>query len=270
MKRTSSTRDLTVILCPDTGILQRPTADFHQTDVILFPELVDGGYRALARGEGKHTIHDEYVNQFRRLSREATCMCIGGTVALRGSGRKTTNTCLVYQRGRLLHRYDKIHLFKPGGDAQYFLPGTRFGTFPMGGYARGLKAGIIICYDLRFPELTRALAQNGIGVLFVPARWPSVRDDAWRSLLKARAIENQIFVVGCNARGREGGFSYVFDPFGKVVFSSRVDPTAPYYKLELNLSLLEEAKRFHNNLADARLLKRIRIPSRVIAQSPRP
>jgi len=82
-----------------------------------------------------------------------------------------------------------------------------------------IRAGVIICYDLRFPELTRMLALGGIQVLFIPARWPAIRNDAWQTLLKARAIENQIFVVGCNAPGKEGGLSYVFDPLGECLMT---------------------------------------------------
>lgn len=261
MKRSTRNTHLTVLVCPDSGVLDRSGATIPDGDIFIFPELVDGGYRALAKGEGRHALDDPFVSRFRQLSRDAGCMCISGTVALAGAARRATNTSLVYQRGRLVHRYDKIHLFKPTGDTQHFVPGTHVGTFSMGRCVRGLRGGVIICYDLRFPELTRVLAKEGMGVLFVPARWPSVRDDAWRTLLKARAIENQIFVVGCNARGREGGFSYAFDPWGRVVFSSRVDPAAPFYRVDLNISFLKEAKRFHHNLADARLLKPIRISS---------
>ena len=68
------------------------------------------------------------------------------------------------------------------------------------------------------------LAREGIQLLLVPARWPAVRDDAWQTLLKARAIENQIFVAGCDAADSEGGYSYVFDPMGRLLLSSRQRP----------------------------------------------
>jgi predicted amidohydrolase len=115
---------------------------------------------------------------------------------------KRTNTSIVFAHGRLIHRYDKIHLFHPTGDHRYFSTGSRVKTFRLGG---GLRAGIVICYDLRFPEITRALALQGMRLLLVPSRWPSIRDRAWKTLLRARAIENQIFVIGCNV-GKRGDF----------------------------------------------------------------
>jgi len=93
------------------------------------------------------------------------------------------------------------------------------------GAAKRLKvrAGGIVCFDLRFPELVRALALRGIHLLIVPARWPAVRDQIWRSLLKARAIENQCYVLaaaqgGLHRNGRTThGDSMLVDPWGRVV-----------------------------------------------------
>jgi omega-amidase len=235
-------------------------AELPDLDGLVFPELVDGGYLALAQGDGVHEIDDSFLCRFRQAARDHSCLCLAGTVALKSEYGSQSNTCLVYQQGRRIFRYDKIHLFRPAGDARYFTAGRSIGSFPLAGSPQGLRAGIIICYDLRFPELTRTLADSGVAVLFVPARWPAKRDDAWRTLLKARAIENQIFTVGCNARGKEGGFSYVFDPTGKMVFSSRISPRDPYHIVDLNLAALGEAKELHNNIKDARLLHASTIP----------
>jgi predicted amidohydrolase len=170
---------------------------------------------------------------------------------------------MVYRNGKLLHRYDKIHLFGPGGDTRYFDAGSgnRVFSFPVG---KGrVNAGVIICYDLRFPELTRMLARDGLHVLFVPARWPLVRDDAWQTLLKARAIENQIFVVGCNAGGKEGGYSYVFDPLGKSIVNTRENPEIPTLDATLDLDVIRQSHALHENLRDAVLLQQTRFPKKV-------
>ena len=84
---------------------------------------------------------------------------------------------------------------------------------------------MIICYDLRFPELSRRLALEGAGVICVPAQWPKPRQEHWRTLLRARAIENQLFVVACNACGLIGkldffGMSMIIDPKGEVLVES--------------------------------------------------
>jgi predicted amidohydrolase len=161
----------------------------------------------------------------------------------------------VYCRGRLIHRYDKIHLFRPSGDHRYFRPGTQIRTFRVTLPGVRISCGVIICYDLRFPELVRAMARGGLDVLFVPARWPSVRDDAWRTLLKARAIENQVFVVGCNAFGDEGGWSYAFDPLGEMVFDSHWEPGEESHLLVFDLGRIAEARRLHRNLNEAVVLR---------------
>jgi predicted amidohydrolase len=92
------------------------------------------------------------------------------------------------------------------------------------------KLGVMICYDIRFPELVRYYFQMGVEVLVVPAQWPEARSTHWRTLLKARAIENQMFVLGCNRTGTEESFkngehlifpgdSRIVDPMGEILAS---------------------------------------------------
>lgn len=241
----------------DAEVLQ---GDLPPSDILLFPELVDGGYASLERGEGVHRSGDAYLDRFRSVSRRASCTCVAGTVALRNPRGNLTNSCLVFQRGRLVHRYDKIHLFRPAGDPKHFIPGTRTGPFVVLSANGRVRAGVVICYDLRFPELIRFLAREGVELLIVPARWPAVRDEAWQSLLKARAIENQMYVAGCNGRGDEGGASYVFDPSGVLVMSSRENPQAPWHTVDLDIDSLRAARARHNYLEDAVVLESLTVP----------
>lgn len=229
-------------------------ARLKSLDVLIFPELVGTGYRALARGARPHYMGDDVTTLLARASDRLTV--IGGSLFMEDENGRRTNTSLVFSGGRLIFRYDKIHLFKPAQDDRYFSPGNIIRTFPVSTSALRLRAGVIVCYDLRFPELTRGLARQGMDILFVPARWPKVRDDAWRTLLRARAIENQIFVVGCNARGSEGGPSYVVDPLGALSFSSRSSRCAALCTVRLDPGQLKAARRLHDNLHDAVLLKR--------------
>jgi omega-amidase len=228
------------------------------SDVVVLPELMDGGYAALKRGEGIHSPGDPFLGRFQKLSRSSRATIIAGSVPTAGSHRRLTNSSFVYRGGRCVHRYDKIHLFQPGGELHYFRAGASNATFALGSGPQRLRGGVIICYDLRFPELARMLALEGLHVLFVPARWPIARDDAWQSLLKARAIENQMFVVGCNAKGKEGGFSYVFDPLGALVLSSREDPDALVHEVVLDTDRIKEAQTLHRNVRDAVLLRALR------------
>jgi omega-amidase len=234
--------------------------DAPSAHVVVLPELADGGYAGLRRGEGVHTLGDGLVNALRELSRRTLCTCIAGSLPLRSPRGVLTNSSLVFRNGRCIHRYDKMHLFTPVGDRTFFHAGSDNAVFVVHGGKRRVRAGVIICYDLRFPELTRFLAAAGMQVLFVVARWPMVRNDAWQALLKARAIENQIFVVGCNAQGPEGGCSFVYDPLGRLVCATRAHARAQALEAILDLEALREARVLHTNLQDAVLLRRIRCP----------
>ncbi|MFN0158673.1 MAG: nitrilase-related carbon-nitrogen hydrolase [Bacteroidota bacterium] len=251
-----------IALCYDAKALQRPDVRKRllSVDVLVMPELVDGGYARLKRSYQPHTSRSPLLHSFRALSRECSLVVIAGSVLYHA--RENHNSSFIFSHGRVLSRYDKIHLFKPTGDHRYFLPGKGRKSFALPSSSGAVRCGVIICYDLRFPELSRGLAVDGVSILFVPSRWPAKRDDAWMTLLKARAIENQIFVVGCNAIGKEGGHSYIFDPAGKMVFTTRANSprASQLHVTTLRLNELQKAKRLHHNLKEARLLtKRLRM-----------
>jgi omega-amidase len=258
---------LRVGLCLDGDPLAPQTLNrLAGADVVLFPELVDSGYAGLKAGAKPRTYGDPLLEKFAALSFQLSCYCIAGSVYLQQPPPPTSNTSLVFHRGRIIYRYDKIHLFRPTGDHLYFSPGKRIGTFRLSLPRLNVRAGIVICYDLRFPEIVRAMALRGLDVLFVPARWPSVRDDIWQALLKARAIENQVFVVGCNALGVEGGPSYIFDPLGSLVFTTHGDEQDRAFLVELELDRIGEAFTLHRNLDEAVVLRSATMPRRVTAR----
>ncbi len=240
----------------DVFLQNNRKAIFATIDVLLFPELLDGGYAALHNGKPPHTFNDDFVSTFRSTSKRFSATVIAGSTFLRHNTHRPTNTSLVFARGRVVHSYDKIHLFTPAGDAMFFERGAlKARHFQMHVGTQKIRAGVIICYDLRFPELVRTMAARGISLLFVPARWPQSRDEAWQSLLKARAIENQIFVVGCNADDDEGGFSYAFGPTGNMIFSNRKNKSQHLHSFEIDLNEIPAAKQLHGNLHDAVFLR---------------
>lgn len=250
---------LEIIVVTDTSALSTIDAP---ADIIIFPEIALGGYAAL-RDTGRYfRLSAPEIQTFRALSRRMQAICIAGTMPLAGPYGRRTNTSLVFQRGRLIHRYDKIHLFHPAGDDRYFDAGRSIGTFAVGAGRDRLRAGVVVCYDLRFPELARVLTREGIAILFVPARWPAVRDDAWRTLLKARAIEGQIFTVGCNAAGEEGGVSYIFGPGGEMVFSSRDARGMGLYRVAIETDRVREERARITYLESADLLSGLGVPRR--------
>jgi omega-amidase len=241
-----------------------------RVDLLVLPELADGGYAALSGGASPHTPNDTYYETFKDLTRRRDFCCVAGSSCVVSPSGKRHNTSLVFHRGRQLHRYDKVHLFKPTGDHLLFSPGKRYGTFTVPLAGKRIRAGVVICYDLRFPELIRAMAREGMQILIVPARWPKIRDEAWQTLLKARAMENQIFVLGCNAKGEEGGFSYAFDPTGRLIFTNRGQVKEDPVSFTLALDALAGARRLHDNIREAVLLQQTSFPRQVTRRPAQP
>jgi omega-amidase len=250
--------------------LLESSRSLRAVDAIVFPELLDGGYAALARGQGTHRAGDEFFGRIAGASKRLATTIVAGSVRLEGAPRRATNSSLVFSRGKPVYRYDKIHLFRPTGDVRYFSPGRQAGTFSLGARgSRRRRAAVILCYDLRFPELARALALQGAEILFVPARWPAARDLAWRTLLRARAIENQLFVVGCNAPDREGGRSYVYGPAGEELLAGRRLPRSQGVRVTLDMDLLDRARGLHRALREAVVLRETTLPRWVRARAGR-
>jgi omega-amidase len=106
--------------------------------------------------------------------------------------------------GEIAGSYRKIHLFSVTREDEYF----RRGAQPLVCDTEVGRIGVLICYDLRFPELARRLALDGADLLCISALWPQARVDQWSLLLRARALENQLFVVGCNGSGKNGSTTY--------------------------------------------------------------
>jgi omega-amidase len=156
------------------------------------------------------------VEELLALSQELKLVIVGSMPE--SNGNKVFNTVFLADNGVLAGVYRKIHLFSLLGEDRAFSGGDRWlvAETSVG------KIGVIICYDLRFPEISRRLAVEGAQVICIPAQWPKPREEHWRTLVRARAIENQLFVVACNACGPIGkldlfGMSMIVDPKGSVL-----------------------------------------------------
>ncbi|HEY0829414.1 MAG TPA: carbon-nitrogen family hydrolase [Bacilli bacterium] len=187
-------------------------------DVIMLPEMWNTGYaldeiQDLADENGSRT-----KNFLSNFCKEHQVNIVGGSIAER-IGSNVRNTIYVFDRqGQITADYSKIHLFRLMSEEKHLVSGTKVGSFPL----EDISAGMMVCYDIRFPELTRKLALDGAKILFVPAQWPKPRLHHWRTLLMARAIENQMFVVACNRVGVSGttdffGHSMIIDPWGEII-----------------------------------------------------
>ncbi len=191
----------------------------HRPDAILLPELWNTGFApgkidpALADDDGART-----KDFCARIAKQFGINLVAGSVLARKSGLPY-NTAYVFDRtGECIAEYDKTHLFSPSGEGEAYTAGEQIVTFPLD----GITCGIMICYDLRFAELARAMALSGAKVLFIPAEWPRQRTEQMRTLLRARAIENQQFAALCNGCGTAfgtqfGGSNAIVDPLGNLL-----------------------------------------------------
>lgn len=200
---------------------QRLAAQASQAgaDLLLLPELWLHGYALDRASEWAAPLGDGGFAHMAALSREFGLYVVGSTLERHTGG--VSNTAAFYDpRGHLLGSYRKIHLFRLMDEDQYLVPGDRpvLCETPWG------PVGLAICYDLRFPELFRSMALAGAVLFLIPAQWPAKRLDAWLTLARARAIENELFVAACNRAGCDGpvvfpGQSLVVDPLGEVLVS---------------------------------------------------
>ncbi|HYE35036.1 carbon-nitrogen hydrolase family protein [Methylocaldum sp.] len=182
---------------------------------------------AVAETDGSGPIQDFLARTAEKLK----VWLVGGTMPIRANGDKVRATCLVYNdKGERAGRYDKIHLFDvnvPGTDEQY----QESRTIDAGDEALVLdtpfgRLGLSICYDLRFPELFRQMADSGMDILAVPSAFTARTGAAhWELLVRARSVENLCYTVAANQggfhiNGRETfGHSMIVDPWGQVLGS---------------------------------------------------
>ncbi|MDE7244003.1 MAG: carbon-nitrogen family hydrolase [Oscillospiraceae bacterium] len=230
--------------------LVREAAERDAPDVVVLPETWNTGYfpKPLS-GYDRDGVQTKRV--FSALAKELNVNIVCGSVVTQRNGR-FYNTAYVFDRnGVAVAGYDKIHLFTHAGEHDYFCAGDHLCRFRM----ENADCGLIICYDLRFPELIRTLAVQGIDVLFVVAQWPEQRLSHLTTLAKARAIENQMFLALCNSVGeagetRCGGGSAVIDPWGEYI--ARAWDGEEIISGEADLSVLQGIRDSINVFRDRR------------------
>ena len=208
-------------------------------DVLVLPETWNTGFFPKENLSQLSDRNGELTKvRIGALAKQHQVNIVAGSVSNVRNG-KVFNTAMVFDRsGACVASYDKTHLFSPMGENDYYTPGDHLCTFSLD----GIHCGLVICYDIRFPELARSLALQGIDVLFVVSQWPKARIPHLRSLTTARAIENQVFVVCCNSCGTAGetvygGNSAVIEPFGEPL--TLAGETEIIVSANLNMQILE-------------------------------
>ena len=181
-------------------------------DIICLPELFTTGY---CLHEAKRLAEQVPGNTTRVLSQkscEIGCFLIGGSI-LEKEVDNLYNTAVVFNRsGDIVAKYRKIHLFTPFEEDLYLMPGDKTVVID----TEICRIGVVICYDLRFPELFKELKNNGAKIVFVVAEFPNPRLSDWKTLLTDRAMDNCIHIVGINRVGNDEKSSF----FGHTLIAS--------------------------------------------------
>ena len=204
-------------------------------------------------------------HQLSQLARQFAVYLLVGTFPTRTADptRFAASSLLYSPQGELIADYQKIHLFDAlvsDGTGQYLesartLPGDKL-TMALLGPDAALKLGMAVCYDMRFPGLFQALARQGMNVLALPSAFTTVTGEAhWHTLLRARAIETQSFVVapaqpGRHANGRETyGHSLIIDPWGRILADAGTAPGLIYADIDLQQAaeLQQRMPLLHHN-----------------------
>jgi omega-amidase len=189
---------------------------YLKTDLVVLPEMFTTGFSMNSGTLGEPFPGPTFNWMKEESERGNFCIC-GSYIA--GEGNDFYNRLLFFKPNGEFRYYDKRHLFGIGGENEYYKRGKEQVIVNH----KYLRINLLICYDLRFPVWSRN--RGDYDVLLYVANWPQSRREVWSTLLKARAIENQCFVVGVNRIGKDGegitysGDSMIIDPKGNVILS---------------------------------------------------
>jgi len=216
-------------------------ASEKNAQILLLPELWSTSYD-LRRSHQLAQENQEILLELYNLTQKYN-ITIGGSLLIEKSGAIYNQFLLVDPNERVIATYDKIHLFRLLEEHVWLSAGDHLQSvdLPWG------KAGLAICYDLRFPELFRKYALGGAQFIFIAAEWPAERIEHWRILLRARAIENQMFIAAVNCVGETGdqvygGASAVVDPAGNILVAATQDRGQLLFA-DITLDAVEKARK---------------------------
>lgn len=220
------------------------------SDLVLLPELWHDGLD-YAHAAQVATPRDAGAFAYMRQMARDAGLYLAGSAFERDREAVYNTLAVISPAGEWVAGYRKMHLFGPMSEDRHLQPGgaTVLADLPWG------KWGLAICYDLRFPELFRRYVADGAVAALLPAQWPIARVDHWRTLVQARAIENQMFVLACNRSGYDGevqfgGHSMVCDPWGQALGEAGCDELL--LKVTIDLGAVSEARRRIPALRDRR------------------
>ena len=243
-------QDLTITLVQSSLAWENPGANLEafgkklqslpQTDLVILPEMFNTGF-TMDAAKNAETMSGPGISWMKDAARRHGCVICGSLIIREDD--KYFNRLVWMRPDGSYSKYDKKHLFRMGGEHLVFSPGHEKLIVEI----RGWKVMPLVCYDLRFPVWSRNAFRGrnyAYDLLIYVANWPSARQHVWETLLTARAIENQAFVIGANCTGTDGegvencGFSSVIDPKGQI--RTRLDHQPGVLYTSLNISEIND------------------------------
>lgn len=225
-------------------------ASQEDIDLIVFPEMTLTGFSTniIVTAEDKNT--SKSIEAFSNLAKKYSIALIFGVV-IKDNDKALNKSIFINQQGELVSDYSKIHPFSFAGEDKYFNGGNKLAVVNF----EDMNIGLTICYDLRFPELYSSLGSRCDLIVNI-ANWPSKRVEHWNTLLKARAIESQIFIAGVNRIGIDSnGLEYVessniFNANGEKLDFEQINDMKIY---EINKTWTKEFKEKFNTTNDRKI-----------------
>ena len=219
----------------------------EKTNIVVLPEMFSTGF-SMRPELFAEKMDGESVSWMRKIAKEKNII-LTGSLIIEEEGKYFNRLIWMLPNGQLGY-YDKRHCFSLAGEDKQYTPGSKRLIASVGGW----KINLCICYDLRFPVWTRQVIDTDLDKEYAPefdvliyvANWPERRSHAWKTLLQARAIENQCYVIGVNRIGNDGnniyhsGDSMAIDPLGEILYHKANEEDI--HTLKIEKSMIDEVR----------------------------
>ncbi len=212
----------------------------EEVDLIVLPEMFTTGFSMKTElAELPDGIATTWLKKIAQNKNSAIC----GSVMYRETNNEVYNRMLWANPDGTLYHYNKKHLFRFANEHNHYTAGNNKTIIQY----KGFKIQLLVCYDLRFPVWIRRTPNQDFDAIIFVANWPEKRAEHWKALLKARAIENQCYVIGVNCVGTDGnniaysGDTSIIEPTGTIVYTQ-----ANQQEIAINNILLEKVLNYRN------------------------
>ena len=191
--------------------------DTEKTDLFVLPETFTTGFdKEIFDNVTKYaeTESGKTINMLKQLALEYNTWIVCGTIIEKDNSNYYNTSFLINNKGMINGKYRKMHLFSPCDEDKAITNGENLPVFN----TKLGRLAIMTCYDIRFVEISRLYSLKGTEAIIVVANFPKPKINHWRTLLQARAIENQIYIIACNRIGKNYfGHSLIIDPWGEII-----------------------------------------------------